>query len=112
MKKDVVSWPRRALYLGIGLPISIVTTTLGAVFGALAGTWELAVAALVAIPVLALVLAILIPVFALMFLAVGLGLVAAILGAPFRGRSDRRYLRWEHWDREERGPRGPGKEAR
>jgi len=79
--KELKEWARRAIRLGIGLPISIVTTTLGAVF-------------------------------LLMFLAVGLGLVAAILGAPFRGRSDRRYLRWEHWDHEERGPRGPGKEAR
>ena len=110
--KELKEWARRAIRLGIGLPISIVTATLGAVFGVLTGTWELAVATLVAIPVLALVLAILIPVLALVFLAVGLGLVAATLGAPFRGRSDRRYLRWEHWDREERGPRGPGKEAR
>lgn len=100
MKREVVSWPRRALYLGIGLPISIVTTTLGAVFGAMAGTWGMAMAALVALPVLALVLLILIPVFALVFLAVGLGLAAAILRAPFRPRPDRKYLHWEHCDDE------------
>ena len=98
--KELKEWARRAIRLGIGLPISIVTTTLGAVFGAVAGTWGMAMAALVAIPVLALVLAILIPVLALVFLAVGLGLAAAILRAPFRFRSNRKYLHWEHWDDE------------
>jgi len=112
--KELKEWARRAIRLGIGLPISLMATTVRATLGALGGAGGLlagVLAAAIAIPVLALVLAILIPVFALMFLAVGLGLVAAILGAPFRGRSDRRYLRWEHWDHEERGPRGPGKEA-
>jgi len=102
--KELKEWSRRVLYLAVGLPVSVVATTIRATLEAIGGVWGLAagaLAVLVVLPVLALVFLILVPVMLLVLLAVGAAVAAALLGWPLRAKPERRYLRWEHWDEEE-----------